>query len=456
MPKSLLASAESAPATLAPPSPTLTTAAPALLPTLSPTVSASVTPMPSTTPTPPPPLALFVGSTPNLSAACDRTVVQGTIHDGVHVLDGVRVRVWAADAAPDEGFSAPSGSDAALGAGTFQVLLGDQPTAGWWLVAVVDDAGALRSEAMVVETTAEGCDDGSGRQRVQINFWRSQGALGVAGPTLTPVPPIVIATATPVPAPPPPGVEPSPTATALPDWDGLARALNVPILMYHYISVPPPGSDTVRRDLSVGPDVFRAQLITLREQGYTSITLSQLLYALQRGTPLPEKPVVLTFDDGYSDNYVNAFPIMQQEGFVGTFFVITEVTEQRNVDYMTWEQVVEMKEAGMEIGSHTRTHPSLPGMSVETIWRELAESRALLQQRLGQEVNSFAYPYGRFDDGVAHLTAVAGYHIAVVTKQGAHHTTDNMMTLRRIRVRGGMFPEDVIKAIRYWMAQAAK
>jgi peptidoglycan/xylan/chitin deacetylase (PgdA/CDA1 family) len=226
--------------------------------------------------------------------------------------------------------------------------------------------------------------------------------------------------------------------------------------MYHYVSAPPGNSDRYRHDLSVGPDLFRAQLVTLREQGYTSITLSQLLYALQQGAPLPEKPVVLTFDDGYRDNYDYAFPIMKEEGFVGTFFVVTQLVEQRNADYMTWEQVVEMKEAGMEIGSHTRTHHLLPGASIERIWRELTESRAILQQRLGQEINSFAYPYGRFDDGVAHLTSLSGYNVAVTTKQGVTHTTGNVMSLRRIRVRGGEFPPELMEDIHFWMVEATE
>ncbi len=383
-------------------------------------------------------------------------MVQGTIHDGQRTLNGVRVRVWWPDAPPDQQFSAPSGSVAGLGPGGYQVVLADRPQAGWWLVAVVDESGALLSEAMVVETTEGGCQDGSGRQAVSLDFWRSQGTLGEAGPTLTPPPAIVIASATPPPPPPAPETTQLPTLTPLPVWDNVARALKVPILMYHYISVPPPDADRYRRDLSVGPDLFRAHLVTLREQGYTGITLSQLLYALQRGAPLPPRPVVLTFDDGYRDNYDHAFQIMKEEGFVGTFFIVTDVTEQRNVAYMTWEQVVEMKEAGMEIGGHTRTHANLPGLSVERIWREVAESRALLQQRLGQEVNSFAYPYGRFDDGVAHLTDLAGYHVAVSTKQGVTHTTGNLMSLRRIRVRGGMFPPELMETIRYWMEEAER
>nr|MBA3531474.1 polysaccharide deacetylase family protein [Ardenticatenales bacterium] len=247
---------------------------------------------------------------------------------------------------------------------------------------------------------------------------------------------------------------PPATATPYPTPDGTTRTLKVPILMYHYVSVPPAGSDRVRHDLSVGPDLFRAHLVTLREQGYTSITMTELVYALELGAPLPAKPILLTFDDGYRDNYENAFSIMREEGFVGTFFVVTSLVEERNVNYMTWEQIVEMKEAGMEIGSHTTHHLSLPTLSEEEIWRELTRSRALLQERLGQEVHSLAYPGGRFDDGVVHLTHAAGYWIAVTTKQGVTHHSESPFTLRRIRVRGSMFPPDLLEAIHYWMVEA--
>jgi peptidoglycan/xylan/chitin deacetylase (PgdA/CDA1 family) len=124
--------------------------------------------------------------------------------------------------------------------------------------------------------------------------------------------------------------------------------------------VPPEDSDIYRHDLSVGADIFGAHLITLREQGYTSITLSDLFYAIQLGKPLPEKPIVLIFDDGYRDNYLNAFPIMKEEGFVGTFFVITNLIEEYHENDMTWEQLREMQAAGMEIGSHTKSHAELP------------------------------------------------------------------------------------------------
>jgi peptidoglycan/xylan/chitin deacetylase (PgdA/CDA1 family) len=349
------------------------------------------------------------------------------------------VRVWWPGAAPDQLFSHPSGADSTLGEGAYEVVLDERPLGGWWLVAVVDQEGFLLSEPMVVETTGSGCEDETGRQVVRVDFHRAEGTTGNPGAYLAALEA----------APPQPRVASLP----VPGWDGAQRTMRVPILMYHYIDVPPEDSDIFRRDLTVAPDIFRAHLITLRERGYTSITLTQLREALVTGAPLPDRPVVLTFDDGHRDNYVNAFPILLQEGFTGTFFIITDLVEARHPDYVTWEQLQEMQAAGMEIGSHTRTHPNLPGHNVESLWNELAGARAILEQRLGEEIRTFAYPAGAFDDGVIHLAYEAGYHAAVVTRQGVTHTTGNLLTLRRVRVRGSMFPPELMDIVDYWMTQ---
>lgn len=430
-------------------------------PTGAPTASLTASMVPSSTPPPsatatPRPATRFVAASVEGRADCSRTAVFGLVHDGISPLDGVRVRVWWPDAPPDQLWSAPTGSDSTLGPGRYAVTLDATPRAGWWLVAVVDADGTLLSDTTAVETTESGCEDGTGRQTVQVNFQRVEGTLGTPRVAWTPtvtVTPLPVEVASPTPLPTEMPVPPN-TATPLPTPDGTERTVKVPILMYHYISEPPPGSDRIRRDLSVAPDLFRAQLVTLREQGYTSITLAQLLVALQQGAPLPEKPIVLTFDDGHRDNYTNAFPILREEGFVGTFFLITNLVEERNVNYMTWEQIVEMREAGMEFGSHTMSHDTLPGQNATEVWQELIISRAILEQRLGQEVHALAYPSGKFDAGVAHLAHEAGYWIGVSTKQGVTHSTGNILTLRRVRVRGGMFPPTLIERLHYWMDEA--
>jgi peptidoglycan/xylan/chitin deacetylase (PgdA/CDA1 family) len=104
----------------------------------------------------------------------------------------------------------------------------------------------------------------------------------------------------------------------------VVRELRVPILMYHYISTPPPGADIYRKDLSVTPARFESHLQYLVRAGYQVVTLDDMLYALTQGRPLPPKPVILTFDDGYEDNYLNAFPLLQKYAMTGHFFSISD------------------------------------------------------------------------------------------------------------------------------------
>lgn len=416
---------------------------------------AGVNALPTLTPTPVP---QFRAEPQSVRADCQRTAIHGQVYTGDYGVNDIWIRVWFAQGGLPSEWQALTGSNPVWGNGGYEIWLDQKPIAGQWYIAVVDDRGSPVSEVIPIESTDTGCNDGSGQQIFHLNFQRTADGMGslalLSEPTATPYPtaspfptftptaiPAFTATPDPAPSPPPPPVE-VPSSTGLPALvsDGTGRTVQVPILMYHYISVPPANADAIRRGLSVGPDVFRAHLVTLREQGFTSITLTDLAYAIDMGTPLPAKPIVITFDDGYRDNYTNAYPILKEEGFIGTFFVFTNPVDERNNDYMTWEMVKEMQEGGMEIGSHTLSHADLPGKSEARIQRELQESRRILEEKLGIEVRTFAYPYGEYDSGVAHLARQAGYWIAVTTKGGTVHGQNNIMTLERVRVTGGMFP----------------
>ncbi len=434
--------------------PTATESGGLVIPTLTaspiPLASATVPPpplLPSLTPTP---TTLFQSDPRAAYAHCGKTVIYGTVSEGIYGVNNVWVRVWWPDGSLPQNWQAATGSNALWGNGGYEVVLSELPIAGTWFVSVVDGDGKPIGDILPVTTTATGCEDGTGKQIINVNFTRQRGSLGELAllPTPTPIvqptvaPPPVAATI----APPPPVQD---VANPLPPLvsDGTGRRVRVPILMYHYLSVPPPGSDAIRQGLSVGPDVFRAQLITLREHGYTSISMTDLAYAIDMGTPLPPKPVVITFDDGYRDNYENAFPILKEEGFTATFFVFTNVIEERNTTYMTWEMLVEMQQAGMEIGSHTLSHLDLSGRTEARIRQELSNSRELLQQRLGVEIRTLAYPYGGYDSGVAELARQSGYWIAVTTKGGTIHGQNDIMTATRVRVQGGMFPGRLLDAM---------
>lgn len=230
---------------------------------------------------------------------------------------------------------------------------------------------------------------------------------------------------------------PSPESSA-PEWDGTLRRIRVPILMYHYVSELPEDSDDIRIGLTVEPPLFRAHLTYLKEQGYTTISLYDLDSALVRGTPLPPKPVILTFDDGYIDHYVHVFPLLQEYGFTGTFFIITGLADQKAQGYMIWEQIQTMSAGGMSMESHTKTHSDLRDRDYDFLVYELLGSLESLAAINGHQAHMFAYPVGRYDDMTLSVLEQLPVWRAVTTQPGLLHTTDNRLELPRQRITGNM------------------
>jgi peptidoglycan/xylan/chitin deacetylase (PgdA/CDA1 family) len=206
--------------------------------------------------------------------------------------------------------------------------------------------------------------------------------------------------------------------------------------MYHYVSELPADADATRIDLTVRPDMFRAHMDYLKTQGYSTISLYQLDDALLNGTPLPPKPIVLTFDDGYIDHYVNVFPILKQYGFTATFFIITGMPDNQIPGYMNWTQIREMADAGMSMEAHTKTHQDLRNRDYSFLVYELLGSIQSLQAYIGHEPHMFAYPVGHYDDTVLGVLKQLGIWRAVTTEHGDTETTDNRLELPRLRVSG--------------------
>lgn len=251
-------------------------------------------------------------------------------------------------------------------------------------------------------------------------------------PTVT-VTPTVTPTAT---AAPTTTSTPTPAPTPGPTPDGVLRKVRVPILMYHYISTPPPGADIYRQDLSVAPESFAAHLDYLHAQGYTTIPLKDLLSYLATGRPeLPAKPIILTFDDGYEDSFVNAFPALKARDMIGTFFIITDFATQEREGYATWDQIGQMAAAGMEIGSHSRDHPNLAGKDLDyLVWQALG-SQETIEAQTGSHPHILAYPGGAYDQLVIDVFRSANYWGAVTTQQGDTQRSDRPFELKRIRIR---------------------
>lgn len=221
----------------------------------------------------------------------------------------------------------------------------------------------------------------------------------------------------------------------------------VPILLYHYVSSPPPDANLVRREISVSPQQFEEHLRYFKAHNYTTITLRDLVYHLTIGKPLPPKPLIITFDDGYEDNYQNAFPLLRKYGFVATFFVITDFIDEGRPGYMTWEQIEEMARSGMEIGSHSRNHAPLRGKPLDYLVWQILGSRQTLEAH-GIEPRFFSYPFGFYDDEVVKVLQSAHFWGAVTTKPGIVQSSDGLFALKRIRVNGRESLEQLVAKLR--------
>lgn len=218
--------------------------------------------------------------------------------------------------------------------------------------------------------------------------------------------------------------------------------VDVPILMYHLIG-PPDRPENDR--LAVATQDFAAQMSYLDCAGYTPITVQRLFDAFDGTAALPEKPIVLTFDDGWAGQYTNGFPILQQHGFVGSFAITTGFVDAGG-PYMTWAQLKEMSDAGMEMMSHTVSHIDLGTSGDTEDARQITESKSTLEAQTGKTVDYFVYPSGEpFRSGtperqaqVVQMLKDAGYRGALLAN-GRYGGQDQSapFELNRVRVEGG-------------------
>jgi peptidoglycan/xylan/chitin deacetylase (PgdA/CDA1 family) len=261
-----------------------------------------------------------------------------------------------------------------------------------------------------------------------------------ATPTITPtLPPTPIPTVTPtLPPTPTPTVTPTETPEATPTatYPPPPEEVHVPILMYHYISEVPPDADPYRIDLTVPPDRFVEQLDYLKTQGYQTIRLVDIYDILNTGKPLPENPIVLTFDDGYKDAYTNVLPLLQDYGFIAEFFVLATPAHFEAPAYLSWNDVRIMADSGMSMQPHGRDHYDLTNRTYEFLVYQILGAKEAVEAHSGKNVTFFCYPSGRYDDDTQAVVASAGYLGALTTEWGATQRLDNRYTWPRIRIKG--------------------
>jgi peptidoglycan/xylan/chitin deacetylase (PgdA/CDA1 family) len=201
----------------------------------------------------------------------------------------------------------------------------------------------------------------------------------------------------------------SPTPTPKPTIsyinDGPCK--NIPILMYHHVNSYT-GDQKTSASLTVSAEVFAGQLDYLLQKGYSVVSLDDLANA-------PPKSLVITFDDGYEDNYQEAFPLLRARRLKATIFLATGLVES-SPRYLTWPQIREMQSSGLvTFGNHTWSHPSLVNKSRDLIFQEIKTAQDQILSFTGRPAAYFAYPYGGNTALIESILTELGFKGAVVT-----------------------------------------
>ena len=230
------------------------------------------------------------------------------------------------------------------------------------------------------------------------------------------------------------------TATMVADSENGTKVL---ILNYHKI-------DNTFISLAVRPDDFDTQMKYLSENGYHTISPDELYNSLAGTGELPDNPVMITFDDGYEDNYVNAYPILKKYGFKATIFVVTSFLDKNKKGYMSWDQAREMDANGISIQSHTVDHKPMTDLTDDQLRMELVDSKKKAEKELGHPVNYMAYPTGTYNLHIAQMVKEAGYKAAFTIKYGNVDKASNIYALERVPIfHTEQTNKDFMERIRY-------
>jgi peptidoglycan/xylan/chitin deacetylase (PgdA/CDA1 family) len=200
----------------------------------------------------------------------------------------------------------------------------------------------------------------------------------------------------------------------------------VPIIMYH--NVEP--LVTFQPD-TVSPANFKQQMEYLYHNGYQVIGLDALVAGIKAGKRFARKSVVLTFDDGYANNYTYAFPILRAYQFPAIIFISPDFIETKK--FLNWQQIHEMQAAGICYGSHGKSQAYLPGLDPQKLTDEIVRSKEILENKLKEPIRHFCYPVGGFTENIKKMIREAGYESALTTNRGSDRYNRDIFELKRIR-----------------------
>ena len=233
------------------------------------------------------------------------------------------------------------------------------------------------------------------------------------------------------------------------------KRYEMPIIMYHRVVDSP--DEVGVHGTYVTKELFKKHMQVLKDNGYRTVTFKELAedHLLTKRFDKGNKFVVLTFDDGYEDNYRVMFPILKEFGAKAVIFLLSESkynewdvnnphNPEKRFDLMSEEQVKEMAAYGVEFGAHTKTHPYLSSLPIEEAREQIVQCKQKLEQTYGQPFITFAYPYGDLNDEVKSEVRKAGFTFAVSTDSGEINVDSDLFQIRRI----GIFPRNSMLTFR--------
>lgn len=217
-----------------------------------------------------------------------------------------------------------------------------------------------------------------------------------------------------------------------------AEAVKVPIFVYHCVALHYPHESKNKKRYDEEPDVFEKQMLYLKNNGYSVISFDNLINYFSGKLPLPKKSVILTFDDGWENQYKYAFPILKKYNYTAIFFIFTNAIGHKY--YLTWQEIKELDASGEIIGDHSKSHPYLFKITDKgELYKEIVESRKILESGLHKKVDIFAYPFGFYNDEIIKTLKENEFRAARTDGYyGVFHTQDDLFTLKSVEAENDM------------------
>jgi len=219
--------------------------------------------------------------------------------------------------------------------------------------------------------------------------------------------------------------------------------LRFSVLVYHMVAEP---KAPIEHRFAIPPRRFASHITTLVQHGYTCVSLDQAESWLHGRAEIPDRALALTFDDGFADNFTEAYPVLRQYRIPATIFVTVNTIGAENVwmsatgfpsrRMLSWDQIRAMHAGGVSFGSHTLNHPRLSSLNHDAAGVEIRDAKRTLEEKLGVEIKHFAYPYGDCNGEIPSLVRAAGHTLACSTRSGFNRPGCDPLLLRRIEVYG--------------------